>query len=81
MQPAQLTASCKDSTVWLGWGLLLLKPAPVLHLQAFLWDVLVPQSSVLVLWDILMLLLIIYMCFVLPYAVAFAIDFVSQTNL
>lgn len=46
-------------------------------MQAFFWDILVPQGYMMMMWDLVVLLLIIYLCFVLPYAVAFGVDFVS----
>jgi hypothetical protein len=47
-------------------------------LQAFLWDVLLPTGNIMLGWSILMMILLIYLATVLPYAVAFNIDFVSS---
>jgi len=47
------------------------------HLQGCIWDVVLPADITVLLWDLIMLLLIIYLCIALPYTVAFAIDFVS----
>jgi hypothetical protein len=46
-------------------------------LQALLWDVVLPGDYLVLAWDLVMLLVILYLCIVLPYTVAFAIDFVS----
>jgi hypothetical protein len=46
-------------------------------LQAFLWDVLLPTGNIMLGWSMLMMILLIYLATVLPYAVAFDIDFVS----
>lgn len=51
--------------------------AVVMLTQALLWDVALPGDYMLLAWDIIMLLIILYLCFALPYTVAFAIDFVS----
>jgi hypothetical protein len=48
-----------------------------LLLQAFLWDVLLPTGNIVLGWSILMMILLMYLASVLPYAVAFGIDFVS----
>lgn len=47
-------------------------------MQAFLWDVLLPTGNIMLGWSILMMLLLVYLATVLPYAVAFDIDFVSR---
>lgn len=49
-------------------------------LQALLWDVLLPTSTVIICWDMIMLTLIIYLAIVIPYAVAFSISFVSNRD-
>lgn len=52
--------------------------APV---RALLWDVILPSSSFALAWDLIMLLVLVYLCIALPYTVAFAIDFVSDLRL
>lgn len=41
------------------------------------WNIILPGDYLGLAWDLLMLLVILYLCVALPYTVAFAIDFVS----
>lgn len=41
------------------------------------WNIVLPGDYLGLAWDLLMLLVILYLCVALPYTVAFAIDFVS----
>lgn len=50
-------------------------------LRALLWDVIMPSSYFALAWDLIMLLVLVYLCIALPYTVAFAIDFVSDLRL
>lgn len=49
--------------------------------RALLWDVILPSSYFALAWDLIMLLVLVYLCIMLPYTVAFAIDFVSDLRL
>jgi hypothetical protein len=49
--------------------------------RAVLWDVIMPSSYFALAWDLIMLLVLVYLCIALPYTVAFAIDFVSVQHL
>ncbi|WIA23100.1 hypothetical protein OEZ86_010005 [Tetradesmus obliquus] len=48
--------------------------------KAFFWDVLLPTGNIMLGWNIVMLLLLTYLATVLPYAVAFKIDFSDLGN-
>jgi hypothetical protein len=49
----------------------------MLAVQVLVWDVVLPGDYFALVWDLIMLLVILYLCIILPYSVAFAMDFVS----
>lgn len=49
-----------------------------MFLQVLLWAIILPGDYFALAWDLIMLLVILYLCIALPYTVAFAIDFVSD---
>ena len=49
-------------------------------LQAFFWDILLPTHYVRVGWDMLMLILLGYVCLVLPFVVGFDIHLVRLST-
>lgn len=53
----------------------------VVCLQALVWDVLRPNDTIRVAWDILMLTILGYVCIVLPFSVAFNVTMVSRDKL
>lgn len=53
----------------------------MLSVQVLVWDVVLPGDYFALVWDLIMLLVILYLCIILPYSVAFAMDFVSGSAL
>jgi hypothetical protein len=72
-------ACCEPSALKDCTQCLLFADAQVLAVQVLVWDVVLPGDYFALVWDLIMLLVILYLCIILPYSVAFAMDFVSYS--